>query len=611
MRHYRSHVRDIEFNLFEVLGIDEIIGPGSAFPDLDREVCRSALAEVARLAEGPLAESFADADRNPPVFDPETGTVTLPASVKEAYATLRRTEWWRLEAPHELGGVSAPRALVWGVAELVLGANPVVHLYGTGVPFSHVVYGQGTPQQQAIARHMIDRDWGATMALTEADAGSDVGAARARAVPQADGTWHVEGVKRFITSAEHDLTENIVHLVLARPEGARAGTKGLSLFIVPKLLFDLETGEPLRRNGVRVTNLEHKMGLKGSTTCELRFGEDGPAIGYLLGDVHDGIAQMFHVIEHTRMMVGVKAISALSTGYLNALEYAKSRVQSADLARMGDTNAPRVPIINHPDVRRSLMLLKGYAEGLRALALYTSTWQDKALLDEHEGADDGLVKAVSALLLPIVKGVGSERSYEQLAHALQVFGGSGYLQDYPLEQYVRDTKVDSLYEGTTAIQGQDLFFRKIVRNEGVAFDALLAEIDGFLRTIASDDRLRREHDALLHAVESCRAMVDAMLRHAWNSRKDPCERYKAGQHTTRLLMAMGDLMVAYLLVRQAHVAEERLRAGGLSPGEHVFYEGKLGVARFFTTTVLPHLAVHRTIVETTDNELMEIVQDAF
>ena len=255
---------------------------------------------------------------------------------------------------------------------------------------------------------MIEKRWGATMVLTEPDAGSDVGAGRTKAFDNGDGTWHIEGVKRFITSGEHDMTDNIVHLVLARPEGAGAGTKGLSLFVVPKFHVDLETGELGGRNGVYATNVEKKMGLKVSTTCELTFGEKEPAIGWLVGDVHDGIAQMFKVIEYARMMVGTKAIATLSTGYLNALEYAKTRVQGADLTQMTDKTAPRVTITHHPDVRRSLMLQKSYAEGMRALIAYTAYWQDMIELAEAGDTeiDLDLALRMNDLLLPIVKGVG-------------------------------------------------------------------------------------------------------------------------------------------------------------------------------------------------------------
>jgi len=486
-------------------------------------------------------------------------------------------------------------------------------MYMAGAPFAGILYANGNKSQQKIAQLMVDRGWGATMVLTEPDAGSDVGAGRAKAVEQSDGTWHIEGVKRFITSGEQDLTENIVHLVLARPEGAAAGTKGLSLFVVPKFHFDVETGELGERNGVYVTNVEHKMGLKASTTCELRFGENAgdPAVGWLVGDVHDGIAQMFQVIEHARMMVGTKAIATLSTGYLNALEFARTRVQSADLTRASDKTAPRVTIINHPDVRRSLMLNKAYAEGLRALVLYTATTQDRIIIGEHEGKDVTLDEAINDLLLPIVKGAGSERSYDQLAQALQTFGGSGYLQDYPLEQYIRDAKIDTLYEGTTAIQGQDFFFRKIVKNKGVALGALSAEITQFLESIADEGRLKEERAAVQKGLEDLGGIVAAMFQQLMSAQEDVRNVYKVGQNTTRLLLSAGDLMVGYLLLRQAAVALRKLDSNGLSDADRAFYEGKPAVARFFALSVLPELSARRTVTESIDNSLMDVPEAAF
>jgi alkylation response protein AidB-like acyl-CoA dehydrogenase len=612
MGHYKSNVRDIEFNLFEVFGTDKVLGTGP-FEDLDEETARGIIAEVAKLAEGPLAESFADADRNPPVFDPDTNSVKIPESFKKSFKTLQDSEWWRLETIPELGGQLVPRTVVWAVAEQILGSNPALHMYMAGAPFAGILYLNGNETQKKMAQRMIDNGWGATMVLTEPDAGSDVGAGRTKAVQQDDGSWHVEGVKRFITSAEQDMTENIIHLVLARPEGAGAGTKGLSLFVVPKFHFDPETGELGERNGAYVTNVEHKMGLKASTTCEVRFGENPeiPAKGWLVGDVHQGIAQMFQVIEHARMMVGTKAIATLSTGYLNALDFAKTRVQSADLTQASDKTAPRVTIINHPDVRRSLMTNKAYAEGMRALVLYTSTVQDRIIIGEHAGTDTELDVAINDLLLPIVKGAGSERSYDQLAQALQTFGGSGYLQDYPLEQYIRDAKIDTLYEGTTAIQAQDFFFRKIVRNKGAALGALSAEITQFLESIADEGRLKEESAALQKALEDFGGIVAAMFSQLMSGQEDVTNVYKVGQNATRLLMSAGDLMVGYLLLRQASVALTKLDANGVSAADRAFYEGKPAVARFFATTVLPELASRRAIAESIDNSLMDVPEASF
>src|SRR6476619_6732825 len=558
MGHYKSNVRDIEFNLFEVLGTDALLGT-PPFTDIDQETARGILAEVARLAEGPVGESFADGDRNPPIFDPKTHSVSLPESIKRSFQALRQAEFWRLETSPELGGQVAPRTVVWGVAEQILGANPALHMYLAGPPFASVLHAIGNESQRRVAQLVIDRGWGSTMVLTEPDAGSDVGAGRARAIPQPDGSWHIEGVKRFITSGEHDMADNIIHYVLARPVGVEGaggpGTKGLSLFIVPKIHFDPATGALGERNGAYVTNVEHKMGLKASTTCEVTFGERHPAVGWLVGEVHDGIAQMFKIIEYARMMVGTKAIATLSTGYLNALDYAKTRLQGADLTRMTDKAAPRVPITHHPDVRRSLMTQKSYAEGMRALVLYTATIQDEVALAEAAGdtsdAHDLAVR-LNDLLLPIVKGSGSEKYYELLgAQSLQTFGGSGYLQDYPLEQYIRDAKIDTLYEGTTAIQGMDFFFRKIVRDKGQELTTLMTDIQEFAKGDEGNGSLRTERDLLGTALEQVQGIVGTMVGSLTASAEDVTNIYKVGQNTSRLLFALGDLVCAWLLLRQA------------------------------------------------------------
>ncbi|MCO5974428.1 acyl-CoA dehydrogenase [Actinoallomurus soli] len=610
MGHYKSNLRDIEFNLFEVLGRQEILGTGP-FGEVDEATARSVLDEVNRLATGVLAESFEDADRHPPVFDPETHSVTMPESFKKSFrAYFNDAEWWRLELPTELGGMNAPRTLHWAVAELILGANPAIWMFSSGPSFAQLLWRIGTPEQKKLAEMAVEKHWGSTMVLTEPDAGSDVGAGRTKAIQQPDGTWHIEGVKRFITSAEHDMADNILHYVLARPEGAKPGTKGLSMFIVPKYLVDTETGELGERNGVYVTNVEKKMGLKVSTTCELTFGEKHPAIGYLVGDVHEGIKQMFMIIEQARMMVGTKAISTLSTGYLNALEYAKERVQGADLTKMADKTAPRVTITHHPDVRRLLMLQKAYAEGMRALVLYTATYQDKAQLAEASGEPDKLAEKVNDLLLPIVKGVGSERAYEVLTQSLQTLGGSGFLQDYPIEQYIRDAKIDSLYEGTTAIQGMDFFFRKILRDNGEALQHLAGQIKEFAESEAGNGRLKKERELLGKALEDAQGILNPMIGWALGSMERPEEIYKVGLNTTRLLMALGDVVIAWLLCRQAEVALTKL-SGEASEADKAFYTGKIAAAQFFCATQLPKLAAERAITEATTGDLMDLPEEAF
>ncbi|WP_280377144.1 acyl-CoA dehydrogenase [Nocardia wallacei] len=607
MGHYRSNVRDLEFNLFEVLGLDTVLRAG-AFGDLDGDTVRSMLAEAARLAEGPLAESFADADRNPPTFDPVTHTVRLPDSFKQSVRAWRDGEWFRVGLHEAVGGVAAPAIVKWAINEFVLGAQPAAYMYLSGPTMAHIVHAIGDDQQKHWAAMAVDRNWGATMVLTEPDAGSDVGSARTRAIRQEDGSWHIEGVKRFITSADSDdLFDNIIHQVLARPEGAGPGTKGLSLFLVPKYLFDPRTGERGERNGVFVTNVEHKMGLKASATCELAFGAEGiPAKGWLVGGEHNGIAQMFKVIEEARMMVGTKAIATLSSGYLNALEYAKQRVQGADLTNVGDRSAPRVTITHHPDVRRSLMMQKAYAEGLRAVYLYAAAHQNPEVAHVVSGADAEMAARVNDLLLPIVKGVGSERGYEMLTESLQTLGGSGYLQDYPLEQYIRDSKIDSLYEGTTAIQAQDFFFRKIARDQGVALAHLSAQIQ---QTIDSGrDELKAEKASLAAALAAVQAMVARLTQYLFASREQPGELYRIGLGSVRFLLAVGDLLVAWRLVVAAETA---LVARDSSADDSSFYQGKVAVAAFFTREVLPRLTADRDVIADLELEVMSLDEAAF
>ncbi len=605
MTHYKSNLRDLEFNLFEVFDTPFGTGP---YADVDAETARSVLSEVDRLARVDLAASYVEGDRTPPVFDPQTHSVTIPDGFKKSFQAFMDSEFWRLDLPSEVGGTLAPRGLWWSLAEMILGANPAIWMYSSGPSFAHTLLIEGTPEQKEWAKLFVERRWGSTMVLTEPDAGSDVGAGRTKAVQQGDGSWHIEGVKRFITSGDQDMTENIIHYVLARPEGAGPGTKGLSLFVVPKFHFDPKTGELGERNGVFATNVEHKMGLKVSATCEMTFGGHGvPAKGWLLGEVHEGIRQMFLIIENARMMVGTKAISTLSTGYLNALEYAKERVQGADLKNMMDKAAPRVTITHHPDVRRSLMLQKSYAEGLRALYSYAANWADKARVANNEEA-----QKINDLLLPLVKAVGSERAFHLLgSESLQTFGGSGFLQDYPLEQYVRDSKIDSLYEGTTAIQSLDLFFRKIVRDNGKALLTVAGEISEFLAADNENSELKQEREALGRAATEFQRMLGTMT--GWladSAGGDPDAVYKVGLHSRRLLLALGDLLVGWLLQRQATVALAALN-GEVSTADRAFYTGKVAAAKFFAAEVLPGIGADRRIVESATTELMELAEDSF
>jgi len=608
--HYIANVRDLEFNLFEVLRLGDVLDSG-LYGDLDAGTARTMLDEVRRLAEGPVAESFADADRNPPVFDPVTHSITVSEEIKRTVQTVKDAQWWRVGIAEEIGGVPAPATLAWAIGEMLFCANPGVGFFhALGPAMAHALAAEGTEQQRIWAAKGLERGWAATMVLTEPDAGSDVGAGRATAIAQPDGSWHLEGVKRFISGGDAgDTAENIFHLVLARPEGAGAGTKGLSLFYVPMYLFDPTTFALGERNGVFATSLEHKMGLKASPTCELTFGAHGrPAVGYLVGDVHNGIAQMFTVIEHARMTIGVKSAGTLSTAYLNALAYAKQRVQGSDLTQMTDKSAPRVTILHHPDVRRSLMTQKAYAEGLRALYLYAAAHQNDDVAQLVSGADPSMAHRIDDLLLPIVKGVGSERAYEVLTESLQTLGGSGFLQDYPIEQYIRDAKIDSLYEGTTAIQSMDFFFRKVVRDRGQALAHLASQIAGTIESC--DGRLKPQARLLNTALEDVQAMLATTSGYLMNASEQPDEIYKVGLVSVRLLLAVGDLLIGWRLLDQAVVAQVGMEAD--PEGADIdFYQGKIATAAFFAANMLPPISAARAIVETVDTDLMRLPEAAF
>jgi len=606
MGHYRSNVRDLEFNLFEVLGLDTILDSG-AYGDLDTATVREILREVARLSEGPIAESFVDGDRNPPRFLPAEHTITVPDSVRRSVEALKEAGWLRIGMSEVIGGVPAPAPLTWAVNEMMACANPATQWYTTPV-MSQVLALVGTEQQKRWARIGLDRGWMGTMALTEPDAGSDVGAGRTKAIPQPDGTFHIAGVKRFISGGDvGDTAENQFHLVLARPEGAGPGTKGLSLFYVPKYLFDPDTLDLRERNGVFATGLEEKMGLKASPTCELTFGAtDIPAVGYLVGDVHNGIAQMFKAIEYARMMVGIKSSGTLSTAYLHALDYAKQRVQGPDLTRFTDKSAPRVAILRHPDVRRSLMLQKAYAEGLRALYMYTAAHCYECGVELVPGVEADLAARVQDLLLPIIKGVGTEKSFQWINESLQTFGGSGYLKDYPIEQYIRDARVDSLYEGTTAIQSLDFVFRKIARDQGVALAHIAGNIAAFIDNLTGD-RLKVERALLQGALSDVQAMTGTLTTYLLAAADNPTELYKVGLVSVAFLHAVGDLLIAWRLLVQADIAAAAIDAGS----DDAFYRGKLAAASFFAKTMLPAISATRAVVENVDTDLMDVGDDAF
>ena len=605
--HYKSNLRDLFFNLFEFHDIGHRTLGRAPFHLLDEAAARDALVQaLEKLAVTELASSFVAADRQPPELGTD-GQVRLSEPIKQTLRAYLANDWHLLEMPEHLGGMAAPPSLVWGQIELFMGSNAALSFYVTTLFMARVIDRYATAEQKRrLLPQMVQQAWGCTMVLTEPDAGSDVGAGRARARHIKDDEWHIEGVKRFITSGESDLNPNIVHLVLARPEGAGPGTKGLSLFLVPKIWVETD-GSLGARNGVAGDQCRAQDGLRGSAICELTFGDETPARGLLLGNSHSGINQMFSIIEQARMAIGIKSMSTLSTAYHNALAFCRERIQGPDLMLATDKSSPRVPIIRHPDVRRMLMLQKSHAEGMRALVFFTAALQDEVAIRGGHGAKEAAeLDRLNDLLLPLVKGYCSEKAYELLALSLQCFGGSGFLQDYPIEQYIRDQKIDSLYEGTTHIQALDLLLRKIGRDGGQTLRGLLAQIHKTLQESEGGDSLASERALLKEALGNVEAMLMALLPKMGES------LYHAGLQGNRVLMALAELCIGWLLVRHAALAEKKLAAIAVTDeSDHAFYTGKVASARFFCAEVLPHLATERRLIEHSSLAIMHLPEAAF
>ncbi len=599
--HYKPNLRDIYFQLFEVLSIQTGVLGKAPFATMDEELARQSLAGFLEVMLKTWAPTFASGDREGAVFDGK-GNVTLPKGFTAALDAIYDGGWNKLDLPERLDGYGAPPTVQWAAFELMAGANASLCFYMLGNSMARIVDAHATPEQkERFIKPWLANRWGATMVLTEPGAGSDVGAGTTKATHVAGDEYLLEGVKRFITNGDFDHPKNIILMVLARPDGAKPGTKGLSLFIVPKFWVEAD-GSLGERNGVMVTKVEHKMGIKGSATCELTLGDGAPCRALLVGGVHDGIAQMFHVIEYARMGVGTKSMATLSTAYLNALEYTRERQQGADLAKMTDKAAPRVEILKHPDVRRMLMLQKSYAEGLRAVILWTANVQDRIELGNAAGDEaTKQLEALNDLLLPLIKGYASEKVYELLSLSLQCYGGSGYCEDYPAEQYIRDQKIDSLYEGTTAIQALDLFFRKIGRDRGATLQALLGQIKATADALPAD--LDVEKTALLAGLGDINAIIMTMLGKLGQS------VYHVGLQGNRILFSLAEIVIGWRLAVSAEVALGKFATA--TGDDKAFYRGKLAAARFYAKHVLPGLALTRKLIEASDLDLMELPDDSW
>ena len=598
---YKADLRDFRFLLFEQFGLDDLLGE-APFEDWDRDNVEMILDEVHKWVTEVLGPINGSGDREGCHFD---GTkVTAPAGYKEAWASLYEAGWRSLGKSPEHDGQGAPFALVALVDELQSGANPAFNMYpGLTDGVSEVITHCGTDaQKKKYLPSLCDGRWSGTMCLTEPQAGSDVGANKTKATPIGDGLYKIQGTKIFISAGDHDLTENIIHLVLARTEDAPAGTKGLSLFMVPRDKLD-GSGS----NDVSVGSIEHKMGINGSSTCVLNFGENDDCVGEIVGtEEQQGIKQMFRMMNIARIGVGIQGLATASSAYLAALEYAKERKQGPSIKAWKDPEAPKVAIINHPDVRRMLIDMKSRVEGIRALAVKLAIHTDRErVLAGKDDAKAAYHKGQVDLLVPLLKAYGSDQAFQICATAIQTFGGAGYLKDHPVEQACRDSKIYSIYEGTNHIQALDLVGRKLGYKGGVNLQAYIKDVSTFVRG-------HREHPTLGPAVAMLATAVETLSGSAMRF----LGWFQSGKmemvplSANRFLEMMAETTVGWLLLEQASLACAKLESLPEGDADRSFYEGKKYAAIYYAQNVLPGVAHKAALLGKEDRSAVDIPEEA-
>jgi len=595
MLRYRPPLRDMRFVLHEVLGAERELTALPGFEEVSAEVIDHVLAEAGRLCEEAIFPTNTVGDEQGCRF--EAGEVRTPAGFKEAYRAFAEGGWVGLACEREHGGQGLPHTLGFFVSEMLASANLAFSLYPVLTQGAIVLLAEHAPDwmKRAYLPPLASGTWSAGMCLTEAHCGTDIGLTRTRATPQPDGTYAVTGSKIFITGGEHDLTDNIVYLMLARTPDAPAGVKGISLFLVPKFLVG-EDGSLGARNGVACTRIERKMGIKGASTCELRF--EG-ALGHLVGEANRGLHAMFTMMNHERLAVGLQGLAQAEVAYQSAAAYAKERRQGRALGGARCPEAPADPIIVHPDVRRMLLTARACNEAARAVAGWVALAIDRAR-HAPDAADREAAEDRVALLTPVVKAFFTDYGSEACNLCLQVFGGHGYIRESGMEQLVRDVRIAQIYEGTNGIQALDLVKRKLPLGEGRAIAAHCAVIEQFLAR-------HREHNALADIVAPLEDAL-ARLRSAteWirrRSREDPEELGAAASDYLRL---MGLVTFSYMWARMAAVA--LARSGDDTTG---FYRSKMALARFFMKRLLPEVHALSRTIEAGSESLLELAPEDF